>query len=62
MAVYNEVSLLRNDFNKLYTAYKPDEIMMLQFSWVVDELICNKEQSLLSLNIELLANKQANKQ
>jgi hypothetical protein len=53
LIVYNEISMLRREFNNIYPAFKPDEILQLNFNWVCEELIYHKEKALIAYDAEL---------
>jgi hypothetical protein len=46
--------MLRNDFVALFPAYKHDEVLLLNFEWVCEELIMAKERELISINTQAL--------
>jgi len=51
LSKWNEFTLLRIEFSKLYPSLKPDEIFDSDYNWVLNELTLQAEQRMLEDNI-----------
>ena len=52
LSQYNEFTLLRVEFSRLYPSLKPDEIFDKPYNWILNEITMNSELNMIQENMQ----------